>query len=92
MQKNIVCIDRDGTLIFDSESHLFFGKDSDWRSKVEILPYVIKGLEKLKEQPDTAVYLITNQSGVAICDYPLLTFEKAQDVNFKPQSSLSPRL
>lgn len=80
MKKNIICIDRDGTLIFDSKSHFFLGKDSDWKSKVEILPYVIEGLKKLNEQPETAIYMITNQSGVAICDYPLLTLEKAHEV------------
>ncbi len=80
MKKTIICIDRDGTLINDTKAHLFLGKDNDWKTKVEILPYVIDGLKLLRDIPDSGIYMIINQAGVAIADYPLLTIEKAHEV------------
>ncbi|MFC1884175.1 HAD-IIIA family hydrolase [Thermodesulfobacteriota bacterium] len=80
MKKNLICIDRDGTLIHDEKYHLFLGKDDDWVSKVEILPGVIDGLKKLRNVPNAVIYMITNQPGVAISDFPLLTVEKANEV------------
>ena len=78
MKKSVICIDRDGTLIHDDKYYL--GRDDDWRSKVSILPQVIEGLTKIRQMPNTAVYMITNQPGVAIGDYPLLTMERAHEV------------
>ena len=80
MKKTLICIDRDGTLIHDEKYHLFLGKDNDWPSKVRILPGVIDGLKKLRNIPGSSIYMITNQPGVAIRDYPLLTVEKAHEV------------
>jgi histidinol-phosphate phosphatase family protein len=80
MKKTIICIDRDGTIIHDTKEHLFLGRDDDWRSKVKILPYAIDGLRLLSNIPSSAVYMITNQAGVAISDYPLLTIERADEV------------
>ncbi|MCW3975599.1 MAG: HAD-IIIA family hydrolase [Candidatus Bathyarchaeota archaeon] len=79
MNKLLVCTDRDGTLIYDEKYHL--GRTSDWKSKVRILPTVIKGLKSLKSIPNTLIYMITNQPGVAINDFPLLTLEKAHEVS-----------
>ena len=80
MKKNIICIDRDGTLIHDSREHLFLGRDKDWQQKVQILPQAVEGLKLLNTTPDTAIYMITNQAGVAISDFPDLTEEKAHEV------------
>jgi histidinol-phosphate phosphatase family protein len=80
MKKTLICIDRDGTLIHDEKYHLFLGKDNDWPSKVEILPGVIDGLKKLRKMADIVIYMITNQPGVAISDFPLLTVERAHEV------------
>ncbi|MCK5553200.1 MAG: HAD hydrolase-like protein [Deltaproteobacteria bacterium] len=80
MKKTIICIDRDGTLIYDERDHLYLGRDDHWKSKVKILPYVIDGLTLLMTIPDSAIYMITNQPGVAIIDYPLLTFERTHQV------------
>ncbi len=80
MNKIIICIDRDGTLIHDKREHLFLGRDDDWQAKVKILPLVIDGLKKMRTLPNAAIYMITNQAGVAISDYPLLTIEKAREV------------
>lgn len=80
MKKTLVCIDRDGTLIYDSKDHLFLGRDDGWESKVRILPRVVVGLKLLNTIPDASVYMITNQVGVAISDYSLLTNERAHEV------------
>lgn len=80
MKKTIICIDRDGTLINDEKDHLSLGRDDDWKSKVKILPYVIDGLKLLDTIPNSAIYIITNQPGVAISDYPLLTLGRAYEV------------
>lgn len=80
MKKTIVCIDRDGTLTHDEKDHLFLGRDDDWKQKVHILPYVMDGLAVLGTIPNSAMYMITNQPGVAISDYPLLTLERVRSM------------
>jgi len=80
MKKPIICIDRDGTLVYDEKEHLFLGRDNDWKSKVKILPYAIDGLILLRTIPNSAIYMITNQPGVAVSDFPLLTIERAHEV------------
>jgi D-glycero-D-manno-heptose 1,7-bisphosphate phosphatase len=80
MIRTLICTDRDGTLIFDEEKHLYLGRDDEWRSKVRILPHVIDGIRLLNKIPASAVYMITNQPGVAITDFPLLTEERAHEV------------
>jgi len=80
MKKTIICIDRDGTLVYDSKDHLFLGKDDGWESEVKLLPHVIDGLKALNKIPDSVIYMITNQSGVAISDFRLLTLERAHEV------------
>jgi D-glycero-D-manno-heptose 1,7-bisphosphate phosphatase len=80
MKRTIICIDRDGTLIHDEKDHLYLGRDNEWKSKVKMLPHVIDGLRMLRSIPDSALYMITNQPGVAIKDLPLLTEERAHEV------------
>lgn len=80
MKKHIICIDRDGTLIYDTREHLFLGQDNDWPQKVEILSSAVEGLRLLNSLPHTGIYMITNQAGVAISDFPLLTEERAHEV------------
>ncbi|MGB6681945.1 MAG: HAD-IIIA family hydrolase [Candidatus Bathyarchaeia archaeon] len=79
MKKILVCVDRDGTLIYDNKYHL--GRTDDWKSKIEILPTVIEGLRLLRTLPDVAIYIITNQPGVTIREFPLLTLDRAHEVN-----------
>jgi len=81
MRKPLICVDRDGTLIYDTRAHLYLGSDSDWMSKIGVLPYVIDGLKLLKNIPGAAIYIITNQPGVAISDFPLLTLHRAHRVS-----------
>lgn len=78
--KTLICIDRDGTLIHDEKEHLYLGRDDEWMSKVRILPHVIEGIKVLNRIPNSAIYMITNQPGVAIRDFPLLTVERANEV------------
>jgi histidinol-phosphate phosphatase family protein len=79
MKKILVCVDRDGTLIYDDKYHL--GKTDDWKSKIKILPTVIEGLRLLRTLPDVTIYIITNQPGVAIRGFSLLTLNRAHEVN-----------
>lgn len=80
MKKTIICIDRDGTLIHDTREHLFLGRDNSWLEKVAILPYAVEGLRLFNSLPNTGIYMITNQGGVAISDFQLLTEERAHEV------------
>jgi len=80
VKRPLICVDRDGTLIYDSKEHLFLGRDNDWKKKVQILPYVVEGLRLLKTVQNVAIFMITNQPGVAILDFPLLTLERAHEV------------
>ena len=80
MKKPVICVDRDGTLIHDTKEHLFLGNDNGWKSKIEMLQYAIDGLRLLKSIPNSAIYMITNQAGVAITDFSLLTMERAHEV------------
>jgi histidinol-phosphate phosphatase family protein len=80
MKKTLICIDRDGTLIHDTREHLFLGRDNDWQEQVGILPHVVEGLRLLNTIAGVGIYMITNQAGVAISDFPLLTEERAHEV------------
>jgi histidinol-phosphate phosphatase family protein len=80
VKRTIVCIDRDGTLIHDTKEHLFLGQDNEWQNKISLLPYAVEGLRLLNTIPDVGIYMITNQAGVAISDFPLLTETRAHEV------------
>ena len=78
MKKTLICIDRDGTLIYDNKYYL--GSNNNWKSKIEFLPGIINGIKLLNKIPNALIYMITNQSGVAIKDFPLLTEKRAHEV------------
>ena len=77
-KKILICIDRDGVLTYDKKYHL--GHTNRWRSRVKILPTVVEGLKVLNSIPNVAIYMISNQPGVAIKDFRLLTLERAHTV------------
>ncbi|MEJ2192316.1 MAG: HAD-IIIA family hydrolase [Nitrospirota bacterium] len=79
-KKPVVCLDRDGTLIYDTREHLYLGHDEDWRGRVRLLPKVVEGVKLLRTIPEVALYMVTNQPGVAIRDFPRLTRERAHEV------------
>jgi histidinol-phosphate phosphatase family protein len=76
--KTIICIDRDGTLIYDDKYHL--GRTNGWKKLIKILPSVVTNLKQLRKIPNVAIYMITNQPGVAVKDWPLLTEDRAHKV------------
>lgn len=79
MKNVLIVIDRDGTLIYDNKLHI--GHTKDWKKKIKILPYVKKGIKLLrKELPQARLYIISNQSGVAIKNFKLLTEKKSNEV------------
>jgi len=78
-KKLLIFVDRDGTLIYDNKYHL--GRQPDWKKKIKFLKGTIQGLKLLnKELPKAEIYLISNQPGVAIRDFPLLTKKRANTV------------
>lgn len=79
MKKILIFVDRDGTLIYDKKYYL--GSQKNWKSKVKFLPSVIRGLKLLNKNLNPNIYMITNQPGVAIKNFPLLTLEKAHKVS-----------
>lgn len=86
--KTLILIDRDGTVIYDKKYHL--GRTNNWKSKVKILPKVKQGLKLLSKLKNTEIYMFTNQPGVAIKEFKLLTLKRAHEVckyvlnKFKP--------
>lgn len=81
VKKNIlICVDRDGTLIFDDKYYL--GRTNGWKRKVKILKNVISGLKLINAKlPAAKLFMITNQPGIAITDFPLLTQKRDHEVN-----------
>lgn len=76
--KTLICIDRDGTLTYDEK--FLLGSTEDWHDKIQFCPKVVEGLKKLNEIDDVGIYIITNQIGVAIEDFPLYTEELAREI------------
>jgi histidinol-phosphate phosphatase family protein len=74
----IIFVDRDGTLNYDDKYYL--GSQRDWNSKVKILPHVVSGLKLLNKIPNSKIYMITNQPGIAVKEFPLLTISRAKMV------------
>lgn len=79
MKKNVVVfIDRDGTINYDNK--YFIGKQKNWKSLVKICPGVFSGMKLINKIQNSKTYIITNQAGVAIKDFPLLTKKRAKEV------------
>lgn len=74
----LVCVDRDGTLIFDDKYYL--GRTNSWKKKIKLLPTTVSGLKLLKKIPNQTTYMFTNQKGIARKDFKLLTLERANKV------------
>ena len=84
-KKILVCSDRDGTINVDNDYYL--GKSPNWKSQIEFLPGVIRGIKLLNKIPNLEFFIITNQSGVAISydkkdsEFANLTEERMHEVN-----------
>ena len=83
MKNVLICIDRDGTIIYDKKKRprYYIGSQPDWKSKIKFLKDVVKGIKLLNKQlPNAPIYVITNQPGIAIKNLKLLTFKRATEV------------
>lgn len=80
MKKELVIfLDRDGTLIYDNKYHL--GRQQNWKSKIKFLPGVMTGIKKLRKKfPLAKIYIVSNQPGIAIKNFKLLTEKRANEV------------
>ena len=83
MKQLLICVDRDGTIDYDKKNRpkYHLGRQRDWKSKVRFIESSIKGLKLLRKKiPNVKIYSISNQPGVAIKEYPLLTEKRAHEV------------
>ncbi|PZX53856.1 imidazoleglycerol-phosphate dehydratase [Algoriphagus ratkowskyi] len=74
MQKKVLFIDRDGTII--KEPPTDFQVDS--LEKLEFLPKAISNLRKIAEELDFELVMVTNQDGLGTDSFPENTFWPAQ--------------
>lgn len=75
----LVFTDRDGTL--NRDENYYLGSNSNWREQVEILEGVVEGLLEINKIPESRLYIITNQTGVAMKKFPELDFTRMWEVN-----------
>jgi len=74
MQKKVLFIDRDGTII--KEPPTDFQVDS--LEKLEFLPKAISNLRKIAEETDYELVMVTNQDGLGTTSFPEKDFWPAQ--------------
>jgi len=79
MKKILIFIDRDGTLIYDKKC--YYGSQKNWKSLMQICPGVVQGIKSLMKIPNSKIYMISNQPGVAIKNLHLLTLKRAHEVS-----------
>lgn len=77
----LVCLDRDGTI--NKDENYFLGSTADWKSKIEFLPGVTEGIKLLNKISDLEIFIITNQTGVALMgsEFEKLTEERYREVS-----------
>jgi len=78
MKRVFVFLDRDGTLIYDDKYYL--GKQRNWRSLIRFMPDVVAGIRALRRIKGVGIHMMTNQIGISIKNFPLLTLERAHEV------------
>jgi len=74
----LVCLDRDGTI--NNDENYYLGSQDNWKDLVEFLPGVIDGI-KLLNSINSHIFIITNQSSVAIKEFPNFTEKRMHEVN-----------
>lgn len=81
MKRILVCLDRDGTINFDDDFYL--GRESNWKEKTKIIEGVVPGIKMLNGINGLDIFIITNQSGVALDgdEYRELNEARAHEVN-----------
>ena len=75
LKKLLLIIDRDGTIILNND---FFGRDSDWKEKIEYNSNVISLISYLQTKYKTTKIVITNQTGVA---RKFFTCQRVEEIN-----------
>jgi len=83
MKQLLICVDRDGTIDYDKKHRpkYHLGHQRNWKSKVRFIEDAVNGLKLLRKKlPDAKIYMVSNQPGVAIKEFPLLTEKKAHEV------------
>lgn len=76
---NLVCLDRDGTI--NEDDNYYLGSSENWRSQVRLLEGVVEGIRRLNSIPETEIFIVTNQAGVALKNFPELTEKRMNEVN-----------
>lgn len=78
---NLVCLDRDGTI--NEDYNIYLGRSKDWKFQVKILPGVIEDIKKLNQVSNLEIFVVTNQSGVALegKEFSEFTLERMHEVN-----------
>jgi histidinol-phosphate phosphatase family protein len=77
----LVFLDRDGTI--NKDENYFLGSSPSWKKQVKILPKVVTGIKLLNHISDLELFIITNQSGVALMgpEFDLLDEKRMHEVN-----------
>ena len=76
----LIGIDRDGTIINDTEGRQYLGRSKGWETQIELLHGVIKGIKALRRISGVKIYMLSNQSGIGIADFPELTEKRGHEV------------
>jgi imidazoleglycerol-phosphate dehydratase / histidinol-phosphatase len=69
MKKKALFIDRDGTLIYETED-----EQIDSLEKLEFLPKVFKNMHFIQKNLDYELVMVTNQDGLGTASFPEETF------------------
>lgn len=77
----VICSDRDGTI--NRDENYYLGRQKNWKTLVEFLGGVVKGIKLLNSIEDSFFFITTNQSGVALADdaFALLDENRMHEVN-----------
>lgn len=77
----VVFSDRDGTI--NKDENYYLGSAYNWKDQVSFLDGVVKGIKLLNDIPDSYIFIITNQSGVALKGglFDNLTEDRMHEVN-----------
>lgn len=78
MNKKILFLDRDGTIIIEPED-----EQIDSLAKLEFYPYVIQNLRKIAVELDYEFVMVTNQDGLGTDSFPEKTFYPAHNKMLK---------
>jgi len=81
MRRIVVFSDRDGTI--NKDENYYLGSNPKWKEQLSFLEGVIEGIHLINKIHDSELFILTNQSGVAMQggDFDNLTVERMHEVN-----------